>query len=396
MSDIYKESLEFHKKNKGKLDVISKARIDNRKTLSLAYTPGVAEVCREIAKDPKKVYDYTIKQNSVAVVSDGSAVLGLGNIGAYAAIPVMEGKAALFKEFANIDAFPICLDNIGSDADFIDKIKSITPVFGGINLEDIAAPRCFEIENALMDIGIPVMHDDQHGTAIVVLAALINSSKVVGKDLSELRVVISGSGAAGTAIVKLLHCIGYNENICRSVKETILCDSNGIIHKNRTDLNKYKIELLKFTNPKNREGSLEDALTGADVFIGVSKGNVLTKEMIKKMSKDPIIFAMANPVPEIMPDEAKSAGAKIVGTGRSDFPNQINNVLAFPGVFRGALDSRARIINNEMKLAAAYALANYLNNPDIENIIPDVLDKNVTKIVAEAVIKAAKESGVCE
>ena len=396
MSDIYKESLEFHKKNKGKLDVISKARIDNRKTLSLAYTPGVAEVCREIAKDPKKVYDYTIKQNSVAVVSDGSAVLGLGNIGAYAAIPVMEGKAALFKEFANIDAFPICLDNIGSDADFIDKIKSITPVFGGINLEDIAAPRCFEIENALMDIGIPVMHDDQHGTAIVVLAALINSSKVVGKDLSELRVVISGSGAAGTAIVKLLHCIGYNENICRSVKETILCDSNGIIHKNRTDLNKYKIELLKFTNPKNREGSLEDALTGADVFIGVSKGNVLTKEMIKKMSKDPIIFAMANPVPEIMPDEAKSAGAKIVGTGRSDFPNQINNVLAFPGVFRGALDSRARIINNEMKLAAAYALSNYVKSPNENNIIPDVLDKNVTKIVAEAVKKAALDSGACD
>lgn len=396
MSDIYKESLEFHKKHKGKLEVISKAKIDNRKTLSLAYTPGVAEACREIAKDPEKAYDYTIKQNSVAVVSDGSAVLGLGDIGALASIPVMEGKAALFKEFADIDAFPICFDNIGSDADFIDKIKSITPVFGGINLEDIAAPRCFEIEQKLMHIGIPVMHDDQHGTAIVVLAGLINAAKVVGKDISELRVVVSGCGAAGTAIVKLLHCIGYDENICRSVKETIICDSKGIVHKGRSDLNKYKVELLKFTNPKNREGDLNDALDGADVFIGVSKGNVLNGDMIKRMNKDPIIFAMANPVPEIMPEDAKKAGAKIVATGRSDYPNQVNNVLAFPGVFRGALDCKAKRINNQMKISAAYALANYVKNPGDKNIIPDVLDKNVTKVVADAVVKAALESGACD
>ncbi len=396
MTDIYKESLEFHKKHKGKLEVISKVKINDRHTLSLAYTPGVAEACREIAKDPKKAYDYTIKQNCVAVVSDGSAVLGLGDIGALASLPVMEGKAALFKEFANIDAFPICFDNIGSDADFIDKIKSIAPVFGGINLEDIAAPRCFEIEQKLLDIGIPVMHDDQHGTAIVVLAGLINAANVVGKDISELRVVVSGSGAAGTAIVKLLHCIGYDEKVCKSVKETIICDSKGIIHKGRSDLNKYKLELLKFTNPKNRTGDLSHALEGADVFIGVSKGNVLSGDMIKKMNRDPIIFAMANPIPEIMPDDAKKAGARIVATGRSDYPNQVNNVLAFPGVFRGALDCKARKINNEMKISAAYALANYVKNPSDTNIIPDVLDKNVSKVVADAVIKAAKDSGVCE
>ncbi len=387
MSDIYQESLEFHKKHKGKLEVVSKAKIDSRKTLSLAYTPGVAEPCREIAKDVSKIYDYTFKQNTVAVLTDGTAVLGLGNIGPEAALPVMEGKAVLFKEFGNIDAFPICFTGIKSVDDFIDKARSIAPVFGGINLEDISAPRCFEIEDRLQDLGIPVFHDDQHGTAIVVLAGLINSCKVTGKNISELKIVINGAGAAGIAIARILKDNGAT-NI-------VLCDSKGIVSRRREDLNDVKKKALEYTNFDNVSGSLADALKNADVFIGVSVANALKKEMVKNMNKDPMIFAMANPVPEIMPDDAKEAGAAIIATGRSDFPNQINNVLAFPGIFRGALDCRAKVINNAMKLAAAYALANYVKEPTADCVIPDVLDKKVSLEVSKAVKKAAIESGAC-
>jgi len=388
--DFKKEALKLHRENKGKLATKSKVRVATKEDLSLV-TPGVAEVCKEIALDKSKIYDYTIKSNSVAVVTDGSAVLGLGNIGAEAALPVMEGKCVLFKELADIDAFPICIKT-QNDKEIINIVKNIAPVFGGINLEDIAAPRCFAIEEALLDIGIPVMHDDQHGTAIVILAALINAAKAVNKRLDDLKVVISGAGAAGTAVTKLLLCLGIDKKLCTSVREIIVCDSKGIIYEGRDDLNESKKSLAKFTNKSKRKGTLKEALVGADVFIGVSAGNLVTANDLKKMNKDAIVFAMANPVPEIMPDEAKKVAA-VVGTGRSDFPNQINNSLAFPGVFRGALDAKATIINNEMKIAAAHALADCIK-PTKNNILPYTLDRKVAAKVAEAVKNAAIETGV--
>lgn len=384
--DIFEESVQLHKRLKGKLEVRPKYQVKDSHDLSLVYTPGVAQVCREIAENPEKAYDLTIKHNSVAIVSDGSAVLGLGNIGPSAALPVMEGKALLFKEYANIDAFPLCVDTQNA-YEIIGLVKNIAPVFAGVNLEDIAAPRCFEIEQALQDIGIPVFHDDQHGTAIVLLAALINAAKLAGKELTELKVVINGAGAAGTAIAELLLCVGHDPNVCKPVKETLLCDSKGIVSSSRMDIsnNPHKMRLANITNRRNVEGTLVDAIKGADVFIGVSTGNIVTAEMIKTMNDKPIILAMANPTPEIMPDEALKAGAFIVGTGRSDFPNQVNNVLAFPGVFRGALDARAKKITNGMKIAAAFALAESIENPDREHILPSALDKNVPQKIAQRV-----------
>lgn len=389
MKDIYEESVKLHRKKRGKLEIKSKVEVKTKEDLSRVYTPGVAEVSRLIAIDEPKAYELTIKQNAVAIISDGSAVLGLGNIGPYAAIPVMEGKAILFKEYADIDAFPITVKTQNS-FEIINLVKNISPVFGGINLEDISAPRCFEIEEALQDIGIPVFHDDQHGTAIVLLAALINSAKLAGKKLTDLKVVINGAGAAGTAIANLLLCVGHDPKVCTPVKEIIVCDSEGIINKERVDIqnNPHKMRLAGITNRQNRVGSLADAMVGADVFIGVSTGNVLDPKLIKKMGSKPIILAMANPIPEIMPDEAKKAGAFIVGTGRSDFPNQVNNVLAFPGVFRGALDARAKTITNHMKIMAAFALAKVVNKPTVDNILPSPLDKSVVPAVASAVKKA--------
>ncbi|HZX19757.1 MAG TPA: NADP-dependent malic enzyme [archaeon] len=381
-------ALKLHEKLRGKLTVNSKIPVKTMEDLSLLYTPGVAEPCLEIASSPKKVFDYTMKGNTVAIVTDGSSVLGLGNIGAEASLPVMEGKALLLKEFAGVDAFPIALKTQNVD-EIVFIVKNISPVFGGINLEDISAPRCFEVEEKLQNIGIPVMHDDQHGTAIVVLAALINSAKALGKDLARLKVVINGAGAAGTAIANFLVCFGdSNLNVCTSVRDVIVCDSKGIIHKSRTDMDDYKLKLAEISNRENKKGSLADALKGADVFIGVSKGNIVTEEMIRSMAKDSIVFAMANPVPEIMPDIAKKAGAKIVATGRSDFPNQVNNALAFPGVFRGLLDSKASRVTNNMKIRAAYALANTISNPTIEKILPNVFDKNVVKNVARAIAES--------
>ncbi|MGI6698697.1 MAG: NAD(P)-dependent malic enzyme [Clostridia bacterium] len=386
---LREDALKLHRDNRGKLEVTSKVEVKDQAGLSLAYTPGVAEPCKEIHKDPEKVYEYTAKGNMVAVVSDGTAVLGLGNIGAPASLPVMEGKAVLFKSFAGVDAFPICLNT--ADADKIVEIVSMMePSFGGINLEDIAAPACFEIERRLKEkVSIPVFHDDQHGTAIIVLAALINAIKIVGKKLESLVVAMNGSGAAGVAIAKILLSAG--------VKDVIMCDRNGIIHKNRTEgMNWAKEEMAQVTNKGNKTGTLADAMVGADVFIGVSTANIVTEEMIKSMNKDPIVFAMANPVPEIDPDLAKKAGARIVGTGRSDYPNQINNVLAFPGIFRGALDVRATDINEEMKLAAAYALSGIIPESELKEdyIIPKAFDPRVAPAVAKAVAKAAIESGV--
>lgn len=386
------DALELHRKYKGKISVTPKVTVADKNDLSNVYTPGVADVSRAIEKDKSKIYEYTIKSNCVAVVTDGSAVLGLGNVGPEAALPVMEGKALLFKQFAGIDAFPICL-NTQDENKIIETVKNISPVFGGINLEDISAPRCFYIEEELQQLGIPVMHDDQQGTAIVVLAALMNAAQVLGKKTEELKVVINGAGAAGTAIARILSCLGYERKVCNPVKEIIICDSVGIIHKGRADLNKYKAELSRITNRQNRTGTLADALEGADVFIGVSKGNLLKKEAIRTMADTPIVFSMANPVPEIMPAEAMAGGAAIVGTGRSDFPNQINNSLSFPGVFRGALDSNATRINNEMKLAAAYALAGTIK-PTKDEILPSIFNKNVVKNISAAVAKAAIETGV--
>src|SRR3989344_6095310 len=389
--NLKEEALKLHKDNRGKLAVKSKVKVATKDDLSLVYTPGVAEVCREIAADKKNVYKYTMKANSVAVITDGSAVLGLGNIGAEASLPVMEGKCVLFKELADIDAFPICIKT-QDEKEIINIVKNITTVFGGINLEDISAPRCFTIEEALLNIGIPVMHDDQHGSAIVILAALMNAAKAVNKNIEDLKIVINGAGAAGTAVTKLLLCLGIDKNICTSVKEIVLCDSKGIIYDGRDDLNDFKKHLSKVTNKSKRQGTLRDALEGADAIIGVSKGNLLTANDLKLMNENSIVFAMANPVPEIMPDEARKVAA-VVGTGRSDYPNQINNSLAFPGVFRGALDAKATMINNEMKIAAAHALANCVK-PTKDNILPYTLDKDVVLKVAEAVKKAAIESGV--
>lgn len=387
--DYFKESLYLHQYLKGKIRVTPKMDVRSKEDLSLVYSPGVAAPCRAIAADPEKVYDYTIKSNTVAIVSDGSAVLGLGNIGPLAAIPVMEGKAMLFKRFANIDAFPICLDTQDTEK-IIETVKLIAPVFGGINLEDISAPRSFEIEQRLQDIGIPVFHDDQHGTAIVVLAGLINAAKLVGKSLFDLKVVINGAGAAGVAIAKLLKCVDHQDSSeCIAVREVIMCDSKGIIHNGRDNLNSSKQEVLSFTNLLNRTGSVKDAIVDADVFIGVSVGNLLTTEDVKTMAKDSIIFALANPEPEIMPEDAYKGGAAIVGTGRSDLPNQVNNVLGFPGIFRGALDAQARRITPAMKLAAAYAIADFIPNPTRESIIPASLQEQVAWKVADAVKEAA-------
>lgn len=389
--DIYEESIKLHKKLHGKLEVVPKIKVKTKEDLSLVYTPGVAGVSRAIEKDPSLAYDLTIKGNTVAVVSDGSAVLGLGNIGALAAIPVMEGKALLFKEYAGLDAFPITVETQNT-LEIVNLVKNISPVFAGINLEDIAAPRCFEVEEALQDLGIPVFHDDQHGTAIVILAALINASKLTGKKLTDLKVVISGAGAAGTAIANLLLCVGHDKLVCEPVREVIACDTKGIIGRNRPDIvnNPWKMRLAGITNRQNVTGTLEDALVGADVFVGVSKGDVLKPSWIKKMADKPIIFAMANPVPEIMPDEAYKNGAFVVGTGRSDLPNQINNVLAFPGVFLGAIEARAKTVTNGMKISAAFALADCVKSPTIDNILPSPLDKKVPRAIADAVKKTWK------
>ncbi|MCL4378656.1 MAG: NAD-dependent malic enzyme [Actinobacteria bacterium] len=388
--NYFEESLKLHEMKTGKIEVISKVKVETKEDLSLAYTPGVAEPCRKIHEDEENVFKYTSKGNIVAVVTDGTAVLGLGDIGPKAGLPVMEGKAILFKEFANVEAFPICLDTKDVD-EIVNAIRLISPGFGGINLEDIAAPRCFEIEAKLKKlIDIPVFHDDQHGTAIVVLAGLINAVKVIGKKLEDLKVVVNGAGAAGTAITKLLLSSG--------IKNLIACDKVGILYKGMENLDASKAALAEITNPENKKGSLKDALVGADVFIGVSAPAPTSSLFVQSMNKDSIIFAMANPTPEIMPEEAKEAGARIIGTGRSDFSNQINNVLAFPGIFRGALDVRAKEINEEMKLAAAHAIANYIKEEDLneENVIPSALDKGVAKVVAEAIAKAARETGVAK
>jgi len=393
MTELDEESVALHAQLHGKLEVKSKVGLTTRKDLSLAYTPGVAQVCLEIAKAPDRVFELTIKRNTVAVVSDGSAILGIGNLGAAAAIPVMEGKAVLFKEFANVDAFPICLDTQEPD-EIVSIVQAIAPVFGGINLEDISAPRCFDIEARLQDIGIPVFHDDQHGTAIVVLAALLNALKVTGKDLSKSRVVFSGSGASAIACARLIRRCGAS-GLLPMVHDIILCDSKGIVHKGRTDLNPHKRELAEVTNRDGRTGGLHDALIGADVFVGLSQPNIVTPAMVRTMNQHPIIFAMANPIPEIMPDAARQAGAVVVGTGRSDFPNQINNVLAFPGVFRGALDAAATVINDEMKVSAAQALAAAVIEPTPERVLPDPLDKKIAYRIGEAVANAARRTGVC-
>lgn len=386
--NIKEEALKLHEENRGKIEVTSKVPLRDFKDLSLAYTPGVAEPCLMIKQDPELVYRYTCKGRMVAVVTDGSAVLGLGNIGSLAGMPVMEGKALLFKAFANVDAFPICLATQDVD-EIVNTVKNIAPTFGGINLEDISAPRCFEIEKRLkQELDIPVFHDDQHGTAVVVLAGVLNALKIVKKDLKDVKVVISGAGAAGVAITKLLLKAG--------VKDIIVCDKKGIIYKGREDLDFSKEELSEITNKSEVKGNLADAMKGADIFIGVSGPGVVTKDMVKTMAKDPIVFAMANPIPEIFPDEAKEGGAVVVGTGRSDFPNQINNVLAFPGIFRGALEVRAREINEEMKLAAAHAIASLITDEELspDYCIPRALDKRVAANVACEVAKAAMNTGV--
>ncbi len=386
--DYKEKALKLHGENQGKIEISSKVKLENKDDLSLAYTPGVAEPCREIHKDVEKIYEYTSKGNMVAVITDGSAVLGLGDIGAEASLPVMEGKSVLFKFFSGLDAFPICLKTQDVD-EIVKTIKILEPVFGGINLEDISAPRCFHIEERLKnEVNIPVFHDDQHGTAIVVTAGLFNAIKVSGKSLTELKVVINGAGAAGIAIIKLLIRLG--------VKEVILCDSSGIIYPGRSkDMNAYKENIAKLIKT-NTNGTLADALRGADVFIGVSVAGVLTKEMIQLMNKEPFIFALANPVPEIMPEDAWEAGASIVATGRSDFSNQINNVLAFPGVLKGAMEVRATDINMEMKISAARAIAGLILEKELNPryIIPDVFDERVAPGVAAAVARAAIKTGV--
>ncbi|MBR4780118.1 MAG: NADP-dependent malic enzyme [Lachnospiraceae bacterium] len=382
------ESLKKHYEWKGKIEVICRAPLVTRDDLSLAYTPGVAQPCLEIQKDVDKSYELTRRSNLVAVITDGTAVLGLGDIGPEAGMPVMEGKCALFKSFGDVDAIPLCIKSKDVD-EIVKTVSLISGSFGGVNLEDISAPRCFEIERRLKEVcDIPIFHDDQHGTAVVVLAAMMNALKITGKDISNIRVVTSGAGAAGIAIIKLLIKMG--------LKDVVLCDRKGAIYKGREGLNPEKEEMAEITNQQLRKGTLADVLKGADVFIGVSAPGCVTPEMVKSMAKDPILFPMANPTPEIMPDLAKEAGAAVVGTGRSDFANQINNVLAFPGIFRGALDVRASDINDEMKIAAAKAIAGYIPEDQLnpEYIIPSALDRNVAKAVAEAVAKAAKETGV--
>ncbi|MFY9176405.1 MAG: malic enzyme-like NAD(P)-binding protein [Caldicoprobacterales bacterium] len=386
--DIKKEALELHRKWKGKIEVVSRVEVKTSRDLSLAYTPGVAEPCLAIKDDVNLSYEYTRRWNTVAVITDGSAVLGLGDIGPEAGMPVMEGKCVLFKAFADVDAFPLCIKSKDVD-EIVNTIKLISGSFGGINLEDIAAPRCFEIERRLKEeCDIPIFHDDQHGTAIVVLAAMINSLKIVDKDIKDIKVVVNGLGAAGTAIIRLLMSMG--------LKNVIACDRSGAVYEGKEGLDREKSAIAKVTNPEKLKGTLKDVIVGADVFLGVSAANVLTQDMVRTMAKDAIVFAMANPVPEIMPDLAKEAGARVVGTGRSDFANQINNVLAFPGIFRGALDVRASDINDEMKIAAAEAIASLISPEELneEYVIPAAFDERVAKTVAQAVAKAAKESGV--
>ena len=387
---VFDESLKLHEKNKGKIEVISKVKVENMEDLSLAYSPGVAEPCKRIAENKENVYKYTSKGNMIAVVTDGSAVLGLGNIGPEAALPVMEGKAILFKEFAGVDAFPICLDTQDTE-EIIRTVKLLAPGLGGINLEDISAPRCIEIESRLKkELDIPVFHDDQHGTAIVVTAGLINAYRFLGKNLKDARVVVNGAGAAGSSICKMIKELG--------VSDIIAVDKTGILNRDDIkDYNELHKELAEITNINNKKGTLSDALEGSDIFIGVSAGNILKKDMVKKMNKDAVIFAMANPVPEIMPEDALEAGAAIVGTGRSDYPNQINNVLAFPGLFKGALEAKSKKITEDMKIEAAKAIAYILNDDDLRKdyIIPDVFDKRVVESVAEAVKKVAVSSGIC-
>jgi len=382
--DVFEKALVLHSQLVGKLSVENKMELSSKEDLSLVYSPGVAAPCEEIHKDPSKVYDYTIKGNTVGIISDGSAVLGLGNIGALAAIPVMEGKAMLFKRFAGINGFPICLQTQDTE-EIISIIKNIAPVLGGINLEDMSSSRTCEIEERLQNIGIPVFHDDQHGTAIVVLAAMINYCKITGKSMSDLKIVINGAGAAGIAISRFLGKKDPNTPNQQIVKELTLCDSMGIIHKNRTDLNGVKLDLLNYTNPRNLEGSVFEAILDADVFIGVSKADLLDRNDIRTMAKDPFILALANPIPEIFPDEAFAGGAFAVGTGRSDFPNQVNNVLAFPGIFLGAIQARAPRITLAMKFAAAEAIAAGISHPTKDQIIPPVMDESIAIKVADAV-----------
>lgn len=377
--DNKEKALLLHKEWNGKLETIAKSKVNSREDLALAYTPGVAEPCKVIAEDKEAAYTYTWKSNTVAVVSDGSAVLGLGNIGPYAAMPVMEGKCVLFKEFGNVNAVPICLDTQDTE-EIITAVKNIAPGFGGINLEDISAPRCFEIEERLKEIlDIPVFHDDQHGTAIVVLAGIINGLRVTGKKKEDCRVVVNGAGSAGIAITKLLLTYGF--------LHVTMCDREGIIGKDYPNLNWMQQKMTEVTNLENKTGSLADALKGADIFVGVSAPNIVTPEMVSSMNKDAILFAMANPVPEIMPDIAKVAGARVVGTGRSDFPNQVNNVIAFPGIFKGALEGRASQITDEMKLAAANALANLVSDEELNDdfIMPEAFDPRVADVVSQAV-----------
>ena len=386
--DYAKESLKLHYEWQGKIEIKSRAKADDKESLSLAYTPGVAEPCLEIQKDINKSYELTRRWNTVAVVTDGTAVLGLGDIGPEAGMPVMEGKCVLFKEFGGVDAIPLCIRSKDVD-EIVNCISLLAGSFGGINLEDIAAPRCFEIERKLKEkCDIPIFHDDQHGTAVVTLAAMLNALKLTNKKIEDIRVVTSGAGAAGIAIAKLIHKMG--------VGNIIMCDKEGILAVGREWMNSAQKEMANITNKNNMDGSLADAMKGADIFIGVSAPIVVTEEMVKSMAKDAIVFPMANPVPEIMPDKAKNAGARVVGTGRSDYPNQINNVLAFPGIFRGALDCRAKDINEEMKIAAAKAMASLVSDDELseEYILPKAFDERVGKTVAKAVEKAARDSGV--
>lgn len=382
---INEQALKLHEEWNGKIETVSKCKIASRQDLALAYTPGVAEPCKVIAEDVEAAYKYTIKSNTIAVVSDGSAVLGLGNIGPYAAMPVMEGKAVLFKEFGGVNAVPICLDTQDTE-EIIKTVAAIAPGFGGINLEDISAPRCFEIETRLKEmLDIPVFHDDQHGTAIVVLAGIINALKVTHKNIDDCKVVVNGAGSAGIAITKLLLTYGF--------KDITMCDKSGILNKNTPDLNWMQKSMMDVTNLSGKTGTLADALKGADIFVGVSAPNIVTPEMVSSMNTDAILFAMANPVPEIMPDLAKAAGARVVGTGRSDFPNQVNNVVAFPGIFKGALASRAKQITEEMKLAAANAIAGLVSDDELSdvNILPESFDPRVADVVAKAVMDNIKD-----
>ena len=386
IEEIKQKALELHEKNQGKLEVVSKVKVNDAMDLALAYTPGVAEPCKKIHEDNELAYKYTNKGNMVAVVTDGSAVLGLGNIGGIAGMPVMEGKSVLFKEFGNVDAFPICL-NTQDTEEIISTVKAISPSFGGINLEDIAAPRCFEIEKRLIEeLDIPVFHDDQHGTAVIVLSAVINALRIVKKDISDVKIVISGAGAAGIAISNLLTLAGAKNNL--------ILNSRGIIDPDDEKLDEARREIARTTNPNKVKGDLKTAMENADIFIGVSAPGILTKEMVSSMNKDAIALAMANPVPEIYPDEAKEAGARVVGTGRSDYPNQVNNVLVFPGVFRGALDAKADKITDDMKLSAAYAIAHMVEQPTEERILPEAFNKDVARNVANAVKKSWEEKKV--